>query len=94
MNLFHPSVAAHAIHGFILLVAFAMAALNFQALQRLPIEKGLILVLLFSIVIGIHGISHLGLETNYGIEPFQWRGQCPYHRSGRCPCFSRQMPPV
>ena len=85
--MFHPSIAAHAIHAFIFLIAFVMVIVNFQALQRLPIEKSLILVLLFSIVIGIHGLSHLGLETNYGLEPFH-RRHCPYHRSGKCPCFA------
>jgi hypothetical protein len=66
MSLFHPSFAAHILHSLILLVAVVMAVLNLPALRRLPIEKSLTLVLLFSIVIGIHGISHLGLETTYG----------------------------
>jgi|Laugresp1bdmlbsn_1035097.scaffolds.fasta_scaffold06999_3 hypothetical protein len=93
MNLFHPSVAAHAIHAFIFLIAAAMAIVNFQTLYRLPIEKSLILVLLFSIVVGIHGISHLGLEINYGLEPFPRGYNCPYHRTGKCPCFARRSTP-
>lgn len=32
----------------------------------------LIIVLLFATVVGIHGISHLGLEQNYDYYPLPW----------------------
>jgi len=31
----------------------------------------ILLVLLFSIATGVHGLSHLGLEENYGYNPLQ-----------------------
>jgi hypothetical protein len=29
------------------------------------------------------------LEINYGVEPFP-RYNCPYHRTGKCPCLAMQ----
>jgi hypothetical protein len=33
--------------------------------------KVIVLVLLFSIATGVHGISHLGMEKVYGYNPLQ-----------------------
>jgi hypothetical protein len=47
-------------------IALYIAVTSFGSLRRLDTYRMLVLVLLFSIVVGIHGISHLGLRKTYG----------------------------
>jgi uncharacterized membrane protein len=65
-----PSLYAHVINGILLLIAIIIFVLNFSKIIKLGPYKLIVLYLLFSVVIGIHGISHLGLEKGYGYNPF------------------------
>ena len=47
-------------------IALYIAVTSFGSLRRLDAYRMLVLVLLFSIIVGIHGISHLGLRKTYG----------------------------
>ena len=66
-----PSVMAHALNGILMFAAVVVAYINFSVLRRLDPYKLLMILLVFSIAIGIHGISHLGLEKIYGLNPFK-----------------------
>jgi hypothetical protein len=47
---------------------------NYSKLSRLEGYPGrtLYLILLLSIAVGIHGMSHLGLESVYGFNPMRY----------------------
>lgn len=62
---YKPSFYAHIINGLILLFAFVLLCMNYSKITKLEPYKIIILILIFSISIGIHGISHLGLEKVY-----------------------------
>jgi len=64
-----PSIYASTISGFLILIALVIVLRNIKKLQKIDTYKLIILVLGFSLVIGVHGISHLGLETIYGYNP-------------------------
>jgi hypothetical protein len=66
-----PSFYAHIINGILLLVAFIILVQNYRSIKDMDKYKLIILILLFSIATGIHGLSHLGLEKNYGYNPLQ-----------------------
>jgi hypothetical protein len=66
---FIPSIYAHIFNGILLLVAVVLLYKNYSKLTRLEPYKIVILALGFSIAIGVHGISHLGLEQNYNYNP-------------------------
>lgn len=66
-----PSLYAHVINGILLLVAFILLLQNYRSIKNMDKYKLIILVLLFSIATGVHGLSHLGLEKNYGYNPLQ-----------------------
>jgi hypothetical protein len=66
---FIPSIYAHIFNGMLLLVAVILLYKNYSKLTRLEPYKIVILALGFSIAIGVHGISHLGLEQNYNYNP-------------------------
>jgi len=60
-----PSVYAHILNG-LLLFAGVVYLIVFRARDSYQI---LVLILLFSMAVGIHGISHMGLEYVYGYNP-------------------------
>jgi len=66
-----PSVYAHIINGLFLLLAFIMLYKNYNKLRNLEPYKKIILTLFFSIGVGIHGLSHLGLEKFYNYNPLR-----------------------
>ena len=66
---FSPSLYAHIINAVLLLTAVILVFSNYSKLTKVEPYKQIILTLLFSIVIGIHGLSHLGLESVYGYNP-------------------------
>lgn len=61
-----PSFYAHVLNAILALVALTLLVKHYRALR--PYEA-IVVALLFSIVIGVHGLSHLGLETAYGFNP-------------------------
>jgi hypothetical protein len=60
-----PSVYAHILNGLLL---FAGVVYLFISRSRNSYQI-LVLILLFSMAVGIHGISHMGLEYLYGYNP-------------------------
>jgi hypothetical protein len=60
-----PSVYAHILNGLLL---FAGVVYLFISRSRNSYHI-LVLILLFSMAVGIHGISHMGLEYLYGYNP-------------------------
>ena len=66
-----PSVMAHALNGVLMFAAVVVAYMNFRVLYKLDPYKKVMILLVFSVAIGIHALSHLGLETVYGLNPFK-----------------------
>ena len=64
----YPSLIAHIVGAFLLMFAIVLSILNYTKIGADP-YKSVVLLLLFSAVITIHGISHLGLESTYGYNP-------------------------
>jgi hypothetical protein len=66
-----PSFYAHIMNGLLLLVAFIIFYKNYSKISNLEPYKKVVLTLLFSIGVGVHGLSHLGLEQIYNFNPMQ-----------------------
>ena len=99
---FHPSIIAHTLNGGLFLVAVILTMAYYRSLSGIDSYRVILLVLLFGIIVGIHGLSHLGLEYAYGYNPWtvlhplyalprrQGRQMtCPHMKS--CPCHSEGM---
>jgi uncharacterized membrane protein YedE/YeeE len=70
----YPSIMAHSLNGFLIFLAIVVAVVHISKLRNLDIYKLLVLILLFAIVVGIHGLSHLWLEKEYYYIPFNlWK---------------------
>ena len=62
---------AHALNGVLMFAAVVVAYMNFRVLYKLDPYKKVMILLVFSVAIGIHALSHLGLESVYGLNPFK-----------------------
>lgn len=66
---FAPSFYAHIINSLFIFIAIVIFYKNYSKLTKTPPYNMMILVLLFSMSIGIHGLSHMGLEQKYNYNP-------------------------
>jgi len=64
-----PSFYAHVVNGVLLFAAIVVVIMNYKKLASLESYKFIKLVLFLSIAAGVHGLSHLGLETVYNYNP-------------------------
>ena len=64
-----PSFLAHIGNGLFLLVAAVLFFKNYISIKNANGTTLVALALLASIAIGIHGLSHLGLERVYNFNP-------------------------
>lgn len=64
-----PSFYAHAINGVFLLISFFLLYKNYSKIVRVDLYNLIMMTLLFSISVGVHGISHACLEKIYGYNP-------------------------
>ena len=66
---FIPSFYAHILNGLLLFISVILLYKNYPKISNLEPYKLIFLTLILSISIGIHGISHMGLEKIYGYNP-------------------------
>lgn len=52
-----------------MLLALFCLVTCYSQIRKMDPYRTLVLTLLFSIAIGLHGVSHLGLEKQYGYNP-------------------------
>jgi len=64
-----PSFYAHVANGLLLLLALIILWQHYSQIRRLDAYRLLVLALLGSLAIGVHGVSHLGMELGYGYNP-------------------------
>lgn len=85
----YPSIITHTLNGFFLILSFLFVIINFSKLQNLDTYRMLVLILLFSLVLGVHGISHLGLEREYRYSPYNILSMPNRRVIGEtiCPCM-------
>ena len=65
---FYPSFYAHIGNGLLLLFAIILLYKNYSKIILDP-YKQILLTLFFSLSIGVHALTHLGLEKVYGYNP-------------------------
>jgi hypothetical protein len=53
----------------LMLIAFGLLYKNYSKIINLEPYKLIVLTLIFSLCVGVHGLTHLGLETIYNYNP-------------------------
>jgi hypothetical protein len=59
------------LNGGLLFLAFILTVINYRIISRLPVLQMIALGLIFSIAVGVHGLSHSRLEKAYGYNPLK-----------------------
>jgi len=63
---YSPAFYAHCISGLLLAYAIFMLYKHFAKVKKAEPYDIIAMILSFSLVFGLHGLSHLGLEMKYG----------------------------
>ncbi len=66
-----PSIIGHVINGFLILILLITIILNYTKIIKFDLYQIIIILSLFTLIIGIHSLSHLGLEVVYNFNPIQ-----------------------
>ena len=66
-----PSIYAHMMNAILLFISVILIYMNYSTISRLAASEKVKLVLLFSLAIGLHGLSHLSLEYVYKFNPLK-----------------------
>ncbi len=66
------SFYSHLIHIIFVVLALFFVVSNYSYLQKMIPEKKINTLLLFSIAVGVHGLSHIGLESVYNYNPISF----------------------
>ena len=66
-----PSIYAHIMNGILLFISAILVYRNYSTISRIAASEKVKLVLLFSLAVGLHGLSHLGLEYMYKFNPLK-----------------------
>ena len=67
-----PSFYAHVLQSLLLLIALIYFFVNYGYFCKLVPYQILLLLLLASAVVGIHGLTHSELESVYGFNPVNY----------------------
>ncbi len=71
MNVYaYPSFYAHVLSGITLFTALFFVFFYSNQLMKSQPHVKLVILLLFSVGAGVHGISHMALEQYYHYNPF------------------------
>ena len=68
--LYKPSFHSHILTG-IALIAVIIILLAHREKLRLSLFQTVLLILVIGILAGVHGLSHQGLERDYGYNPLE-----------------------
>jgi len=63
--MYTPSIITHVVSSAFILFAVLVTVVSYDKILKLDIWSIIILLLLYALVIGVHAISHLGLEKEY-----------------------------
>ena len=67
-----PSLNVLFVTGFLLLIIVTLIVVNFKELLRHRLYEKIGILCMLTIAIGAHGLIHLGVERQYGFNPYKW----------------------
>ena len=67
-----PSLNSLFVTGLILLFILVIIIKNFKEISKFTTYQKLSLLCILTIAIGSHGLVHLGVEKQYGFNPYKW----------------------
>jgi len=66
-----PSFYLHQINALLIFVSLFLLFINYSKIKRIDPYQSIMLFLLLSLAVGVHGLFHLGAEYIYGYNPIR-----------------------
>lgn len=67
-----PSLNSLFVTGFLILFILVIFITNYKKIMSLEYYRKITILSLIAIAFGIHGLIHLGVEREYGFNPYRW----------------------
>ena len=67
-----PSLSSLFVTGFLLLFILGLFVANYKRFMTLDHYRKITILSLIAIAFGVHGLIHLGVEKEYGFNPYRW----------------------
>jgi len=67
-----PSINSLFMTGMLLILIFILVITNFNQLMKYRLYEKITIICFITIAIGTHGLIHLGVEKQYGFNPYNW----------------------
>jgi hypothetical protein len=67
-----PSLNSLFVTGVLILLSFLLIITNFKQLMKYRLYEKITILCMLTIAVGIHGLIHLGVEREYGFNPYKW----------------------
>lgn len=67
-----PSLNSLFFTGMLLIIIFILVITNFNQLMKYRLYEKITILCFITIAIGTHGLIHLGVEEQYGFNPYKW----------------------
>jgi hypothetical protein len=67
-----PSLHSLFVTGLLIFIILVLFISNYKQFNRLEYYRKITILSLLTIAFGIHGLIHLGVEMNYGFNPYRW----------------------
>jgi hypothetical protein len=67
-----PSLNSLFVTGLLLLMILIIVVTNFNDVKKFTTFQKISILCILTIAIGSHGLIHLGVEKQYGFNPYKW----------------------
>ena len=67
-----PSLNSLFVTGILLLSILIIIIRNFKELMKHRLYEKIAILCMLTIAVGSHGLIHLGVERQYGFNPYRW----------------------
>jgi hypothetical protein len=67
-----PSLNSLFVTGLLLISIVIIVVINFRKLLKHRLYEQIALLCMITIAFGSHGLVHLGVEKEYGFNPYKW----------------------
>ena len=67
-----PSLNSLFVTGFLILFILVIFITNYKQFMNLDHYRKITILSLIAIAFGVHGLIHLGVEREYGFNPYRW----------------------
>lgn len=66
-----PSLNSLFVTGILILTIFFLIIMNFKQLMKYRLYEKITILCMLTIAVGAHGLIHLGVEREYGFNPYK-----------------------